>query len=89
LLATIEDLRELGSESYRVLLTMIPPAPSKEGLDVQAYLRGEGIPVFSGMIRRYAAYSKAALAGVLVRDARDPRAGIAWSDYVAVGREIL
>jgi hypothetical protein len=45
------------------------------------------LPLFR-RIRRYAAFSKAALARRLVGDMADPRAALGREDYKAVGREI-
>ena len=45
--------------------------------------------IFKTGIRRFVAYQKAALAGVPVYKAHDPRAEEAWSDYLSVGKEIL
>jgi chromosome partitioning protein len=89
LLATVEMLKSLGSDRYRVLLTMIPPRPSRDGEEAQAMLRDAGLPVFDTMIRRYVAFQKAALAGVTVEAATDPRAPMAWEDYQTTGKEIL
>lgn len=88
LLMTVDALRELGSESFRVLLTMIPPKPSRDGEDARATLREAGLPVFETMIRRLVAFQKAALAGVVVSGAHDPRAVAGWSLYQSVAAEI-
>jgi chromosome partitioning protein len=56
---------------------------------MRSELEGRSIPLFKSTIRRFVAYQKAALAGVLVWQADDPRADEAWSDYFAVGKEIL
>jgi hypothetical protein len=45
-------------------------------------------PYFKTGIRRFVAYQKAALAGV-VSQANDPRAQYALADYLALGQEIL
>ncbi len=51
-------------------------------------LREGGIPVFDSMIRRTAGFAKAALAGLAIRDIKDARARLAWSDYRMLGDEI-
>lgn len=89
LLITVEALQALGTERYRVLLTMIPPRPSHDGEDARSTLREAGLPVFEAMIRRLVAFQKAALAGVPVSKAADPRALPAWEEYRALGREML
>jgi chromosome partitioning protein len=85
-LSTCDALHKMGS-TFRVVVVMSPPV-GRDGAEAQAYLTDEGIPVFDTLIRRYAAYSKAALAGVLVGEARDPRARIAARDYAQLGKEI-
>lgn len=86
-LSTCEFLGEKGSR-YRVVVVMSPPV-GRDGVEARDYLRGQGIPVFDALIRRYAAYGKAALAGVLVWEVRDPRAKIAAHDYAQLGSEVI
>lgn len=88
LLMTVDALRELGAGRFRVLLTMIPPKPSRDGEEAQTTLREAGLPVFETMIRRLVAFQKAALAGVVVSGANDPRADIGWNLYEGVAGEI-
>jgi chromosome partitioning protein len=86
----LETAAQLGKEAkYQALLTMVPPLPSKEGAIMQEELRDNGIPVFSSMIRRSAGFSKAALAGVSIRDLKDSRAKVAWNDFKKLGAEVL
>lgn len=86
----LETASQLGKGSkYRALLTMVPPLPSKEGAIMQQELRDNEVPVFSAMIRRSAGFSKAALAGVAIRDLKDSRAKIAWNDFKRLGAEVL
>lgn len=89
LILTVDVLRNLGSDRYRVLLTIIPPPPSRDGQEARASLTDQSLPLFEGEVRRFVAFQKAALAGVPVYDVNDPRAERAWSDYVKVGEEIL
>ena len=89
LILTVDALKSLGAERYRVLLTMLPPRPSHDGDEARSMLEGAGVPLFPGGIRRMVAFSKAALAGVPVCDVTDPRARDGWADYEAVGRELL
>jgi len=88
LLATLEALRGSGAR-YRVLLTMIPPRPSRDGDEARSLLESHGVPLFRGQIRRAAAFPKAALLGVPVYQVPDPRARLAWEDYREVGQEIM
>ncbi len=87
LLATLEALK--GAQvPYRVLLTMVPPRPSRDGEEAKALLEEHGVPLFHGWIRRAAAFPKAALMGVPVYGVPDPRAKLAWEDYRRVGDEV-
>jgi len=89
LMQTVEALRGLGADRYRVLLTMIPPRPSRDGDDAWETLNNAGLPVFTARIRRLVAFQKAALHGVVVCGTNDPRAPQGWDDYVRVGKELV
>ena len=84
-----ESLRQLGAKQFKVLLTIVPPRPATDGLFVRQILEKAVLPVFATDIRRYKAYQKAALAGILVKDVADDYAAAAWSDYAAIVREIF
>jgi len=86
LLQTVDTLQALGSDRYRILLTMIPPKPRRTGEQAREAL--SELPLFNQGIRRFAAYEKAALEGVPVYKVSDRSARIAWKEYEAVGREI-
>ena len=86
---TIGALKDLGAERYRVLLTIVPPPPSRDGEDARTALLSQNVPLFTAEVPRLVAFSKAALAGVVVSNASDPRAARAWEAYEAVGKEIL
>lgn len=88
LLLTVEELRQLQAQ-FKILITITPPYPSKDGQNAQETLIEAGLPVLSNCIRRYSAYQKAALAGVPVYESGDAKSRIAWRDYVAVGNEVL
>lgn len=88
LMQTVEALEALGADQYRILLTIIPPRPSRDGDEAREALSRAKLPLFKTAIRRLVAFQKAALAGVPVSDVDDPRAAEAWSDYVAVAKEI-
>jgi chromosome partitioning protein len=86
---TIDALEQIGSESYRVLLTICPPRPSHDAEQAREWLKARKVPAFKGQIRRFSAFQKAALAGVPVYEISDPRAADAWGDYEAIGKELL
>jgi chromosome partitioning protein len=85
----LETARDLGDANYRALITIVPPYPSREGEVMKKDLKLGGVPVFETMIRRTAGFPKAALAGVPIRDLDEARAKTAWSDYEALGKEIM
>ena len=89
LMLTVKVLQGIGTNSYRVLLTIIPPRPSRDGEEARSSLQQRTVPLFEAGIRRLVAFQKAALAGVPVFAVRDPRAQLAWSDYEKMGEEIL
>jgi chromosome partitioning protein len=85
----VQDLARLPLAPYQILLTMVPPYPSRAGAEVRAMLDSTGLPLLKSGIRRYAAFQKAALAGTAVYDVKDPKAEVGWQDYRAIGQEIL
>lgn len=85
----LETVRDLGDATYRALITIVPPYPSKEGELMRQDLIEGGVPVFTTMIRRTVGFPKAALTGVSIRDLEDIRAREAWRDYENLGAEIL
>jgi chromosome partitioning protein len=86
---TVDVLKELGTERYRILLTMIPPKPSRDGDEARSMLAEAGLPLFSSSIRRLSAFQKAALLGVPVSAVKgDPRSATAWEDYQKIGGEL-
>ncbi len=86
LLQTVDLLLALGSDRYRILLTMVHPKPVKMAEQARVAL-GE-LPLFDTEIRRLIAYEKASLMGVPVYQVKDRMAKIAWNDYEQVGKEI-
>lgn len=89
LLLTTQALDKANAKNYKILLTVIPPRPNRDGEEVRAMLEAKGFPLFKTDIRRLIAFQKASLAGVPVNQVSDPRAQTAWADYVEVGKEII
>jgi chromosome partitioning protein len=85
----VEALEKVGADRYRILLTIIPPKPSRDSEEARQMLRKRGLPIFKGEIHRLVAFQKASLAGVPVYGVNDPRARQAWEDYERIGKEIL
>lgn len=88
LLLLVDTLEELEASRYRVLLTLIPPRPSRDGEQARTTLVGAGLPLFQGEVRRLVAFQKAALEGVPVYEVKDPRALQGWEDYRRIGEEV-
>lgn len=88
LLQMVPVLQGLQAQ-YRVLLTLIPPKPSKAGAEARDALTEAGLPLFRSEIRRLAAFQWASAEGVTVQDSGDRMAGVAWECYWKVGREII
>ncbi len=86
---TIDTLKAIGTDKYRILLTIIPPKPSKDGEEARASLQDADIPLFKRGIRRYSAFQKASLNGVPVFKVSDPNAYEAWIDYRMVSEELV
>ncbi len=88
--AMLEMLPDLPPRTtYRCLLTVCPPPPSKEADGVREAIQEAGIPVFETQIRRAAGFTKSAAAGVPVCDLPESRSRLGWLDYEALGKEIL
>lgn len=88
LMQTVALLKGLANNSFKILLTIVPPYPSKDGLEARATLTEVGLPLFKGQIRRLVAFQKAALRGVPVYEVNDSRAKTAWEDYKQIGEEL-
>lgn len=86
---TVHALHNLAPSRYRILLTMVPPKPSRDGEEARESLAESGLPLFAASIRRISAFQKAALQGVPVCKVKDPRAELGWQDYVAVVEELM
>lgn len=87
MLETSHDL-ENGAR-FRALLTIVPPKPSREGEIMKQELIENNIPVFDSFIRRSANFQKSALQGVVVSEIKNSLSASSWSDYEAVGKEII
>ena len=89
LLLTIEALKRVNAGNYKILLTVVPPKPNRDGEEARKMLLANKLPVFKSEINRLIAFQKASLAGVPVYEIKEPRADVAWKAYQLVGREIL
>lgn len=89
LMLTVDALRNINADRYRILLTMIPPKPARDGEVAHQALTEAGLPVFATSIRHLKAFKTAGTQGVVVSDVKDPRASYGWEDYAAVGDELV
>lgn len=89
LLLTVEALRKVKADNYKILLTVVPPKPNRDGEEARQMLTANKLPLFKSEIKRLIAFQKASLAGVPVYEIKEPRADIAWKSYQSIGREIL
>lgn len=88
LIQTVDALEKIGSNRYRILLTIVPPRPSHDGEDARELISARGLPVFQGDIPRLVAFQKAAMLGIPVSRVTDQRAESAWNAYARIGKEI-
>lgn len=89
LMQTIAALRSLGTDRYRILLTIVPPRPIPEGEMARKALAEAGLPLFQGEIRRTISFQRALNEGVTVDQIKGGDvASLGWRDYRGVGQEI-
>ena len=88
LVQTIQVLKQLGTDKYRVLITKVPPPPEREAAILRELLQGENVPLFAAEIPRLKAFEKAAASGVVVNQVEDRNASRAWEAYQSAGREL-
>lgn len=82
-------LRDLGVVHYKILLTIVPSYPERDGAEARRMLEDHGYPLFGSSIREAKAFKLAALSGILVQQVKSPRAAACWADYTAVGEEMM
>lgn len=89
LLLTINMLKTIGAEQYRVLLTIAPPKPSSDAERAHEALKQAGYPIFNTIIRRTKAFEDAAAQGISINLVTgNPLAKEAWNDYVSAAKEL-
>ena len=88
LVQTIQVLKQIGTDKYRVLITKVPPPPEREATILRELLQGEAVPLFTVEIPRFKAFEKAAAAGLIVNQVEDRNAARAWEAYRTAGEEL-
>jgi chromosome partitioning protein len=86
---TVEELKVIGKINYKILITIIPPYPEKDGEEARKMLTTNGYPLFASGIREAKAFKLAALGGQLVNQVKGPRSAACWEEYARVGAEML
>jgi chromosome partitioning protein len=87
---TIDTLQRLkGLTKYRILLTAVPPKPSKAGDKAIKALDDAKLPRFKQAIARRAVFTDSELVGVPVASMSGKSAKTAWEDYQAIGKELM
>jgi chromosome partitioning protein len=86
---TIDTLQRLQGLNYRILLTAVPPRPSKEGDRAMEAIDSVGLARFSRSTTRRAVYVKSELEGCPVSGLKGAAAVQAWDDCQAIGKEML
>src|SRR6188472_1863564 len=86
---TVTALKSIGADRYRVLLTVVPPRPSRDGDDAREMIEQMGLPLFAASIPRLVAFQRAVLEGTTVAGLKDPRGLQAWDEYRRVGEDAV
>jgi chromosome partitioning protein len=89
LMSTVDTLRSFGVGQFRILITIIPPYPERDGEDARAMLEANGYPLFASGIRQAKGFKLAALRGILINQLKGHRAALCWEDYAKVGAELV
>jgi chromosome partitioning protein len=85
-LQTAEKLNRFAPKTpFKVLLTIVPPRPNKDGEEAEAFLDQHNLPRFRSGIRRLVAFQRAVMQGVTVD--RIDRSNLGWKDYQNIGDE--
>lgn len=88
LMLTVRALQRIDAARYRILVTMTPPKPARDGEIAREALIAQGLPVFDSTIRHLKAFKTAGTQGVIVSEVKDQRANLGWWDYRSVGDEL-
>lgn len=89
LMSTVNLLQGIGVGQYKILLTIIPPYPERDGEEARKMLVAGGYPLFTSGIREAKAFKLAALSGQLVNQIKGPRTAACWEDYTLAGAEVV
>ena len=88
LLSTVATLKAIKTP-FAAVLTMVDSRRKGVADTARTTLEGAGLPVLKQSIRRLVCFEDAPLMGCMVKDTGHRMAGIAWREYVELGREVL
>lgn len=87
-LQTAQKVSEFAPKTpFRVLLTIVPPKPNRDGEEAEAFLDEHKLPRFGSTIRRLVAFPRCVMTGVTI-DKID-RHNLGARDYERVAEEAL
>jgi chromosome partitioning protein len=89
LMTTVALLREIGVAQFKILITIIPPYPERDGEEARKMLDANGYPLFASGIREAKAFKLAALNGQVVNQMKGARAVVCWEDYAKAAAELV
>jgi len=89
LVPMVGALQRVGKEKYCILLTKVPPRPSRDGEDARALLIKLGLPVLDGQITFVRSFPRAIDQGLLIYQMKDPRAVRGWDEYSTIFEEFI
>jgi chromosome partitioning protein len=88
-LKMLSSLKSFAAENYKILLSAIPPPPSKEGAEAHKEITESGLPIFKTMIPRYTAFKKSATANNLVWNIKDEHTQVCSDAIKNLAKEII
>lgn len=89
--ATLRSIQEaeLKTESYKILLTRIPPNPSKRGEKLHAQFQEAGLPVFEQYVQNRVCHYDANESGLTLGQMKGRAASAGAREYQGLAEEIL
>jgi chromosome partitioning protein len=85
---TVEKLNRAGNRTqFKILLTIVPPRPNRDGQEAISYLKEQNLPQFKPWIPRLVAFQRGVMDGVTVN--KLDRVGLGWTSYQRVSEEVL
>lgn len=89
--ATLRSIQEakLKTESYKILLTRVPPNPNKRGENLHSQLEEAGLPVFDIFVRSRVCHYDANENGLTLGQMKGRAASAGAKEYAKLADEIL